>query len=184
MSYTELQITTNFTFLRGGSHPEEMVNQALALDYSDIAITDHNTLAGIVRAYTATKGKNIRIIPACRLNLLDGPSLLAYPTNKEAYSRLSGLLTIGNLRAEKGDCFLYKRDVFEHASGMKFIMVPPNSLNEFFDVEEEFKLALKEYKHYLGNDLYLGAVRSYQANDNKKLFCFLFSRRTGKSFQR
>jgi DNA polymerase III alpha subunit len=59
MSYTELQITTNFTFLRGGSHPEEIVEQALAIGHTEIAITDHNTLAGIVRAYTAAKNKNI-----------------------------------------------------------------------------------------------------------------------------
>ena len=86
MDYTELQITSNFSFLRGGSHPEEMVDQACALGYSEIAITDHTTLAGIVRAYKAGKKKNIRIIPAARLNLLDGPDLLAYPTTKDAYA--------------------------------------------------------------------------------------------------
>src|SRR5580765_3083057 len=102
MSYTELQVTTNFSFLRGGSHPEEMVEQALALGYKEIAITDHNTLAGIVRAHAAARGKNIRVIPACHLVLLDGPALLAYPTSKEDYARLSGILTVGNLRTEKG----------------------------------------------------------------------------------
>jgi error-prone DNA polymerase len=106
MNYTELQVTTNFTFLRGGSHPEEFVHQALALGYKEIAITDCNTLAGIVRAYSAAKGKDIRVIPACRLELLDGPTLLAYPATKEAYSRLSALLSEGNLRAEKGECKL------------------------------------------------------------------------------
>src|ERR1700743_3721542 len=110
MSYTELQITTNFTFLRGGSHPEGIVEQAIALGYKEIAITDRNTLAGIVRAHIAAKGKEIRIIPACRLDLLDGPGLLAYPTDKDAYGRLSGLLSEGNLRTEKGQCHLYKAD--------------------------------------------------------------------------
>jgi len=170
MNYTELQITTNFTFLRGGSHPEEMVEQALALGYTEIAITDYNTLAGIVRAYTATKGKNIRIIPACRLELLDGHSLLAYPTNKEAYARLSGLLSEGNLRAEKGECYLYKADVYRYAEGMQFILIPPASLNTTFDFEDNFIHSLKEYKQELGDALYLGAIRSYHANDNKKLF--------------
>ncbi|MBA3664095.1 MAG: error-prone DNA polymerase [Bacteroidetes bacterium] len=170
MNYTELQITTNFTFLRGGSHPEEMVEQALALGYSEIAITDHNTLAGIVRAYTATKGKNIRIIPACRLELLDGDPLLAYPTTKEAYARLSGLLSEGNLRAEKGECHLYKVDVYRYAEGIIFILVPPASLNTTFDFEENFIRSLKEYKKELGDALYLGAIRSYHANDSKKLF--------------
>lgn len=171
MKYTELQVTTNFSFLRGGSHPEEIVKQALELGYTEIAITDHNTLAGIVRAYSATKGKAIRIIPACRLNLLDGHSLLAYPTTKEAYGRLSGLLTMGNRRAEKGKCNLYKADVYRSSEGIKFVMIPPSSLTPSFDIEPEFVAALKEYKLHFGSELYLGAVRSYQANDAKKIYC-------------
>ena len=111
MNYTELQITTNFSFLRGASHPEELVEQAEIYGYTKIAITDRNTFAGIVRAYAATKDKKIKIIPACRLDLFDGQSLLAYPTGKDAYSGLCQLLTTGNLRAEKGECHLYKTDV-------------------------------------------------------------------------
>lgn len=170
MSYTELQVTSNFSFLRGGSHPEEIVEQAIALGYSKIAITDHNTLAGIVRAYTATKGKNISIIPACRLNLLDGQSLLAYPTNKEGYANLSSLLSEGNLRAEKGECHLYKADVYRYSSDMKFIVVPSASLNESFEFESDFIQGLQEYKQKLGDSVSVGAIRSYQANDTKKLF--------------
>src|SRR5688500_10051968 len=93
MSYTELQITSNFSFLRGASHPEELIQQAVDLGYDAIAITDRNSFAGIVRAHAAAKQNGIRIIPACRLDLLDGPSLLAYPTDQPAYSRLSALLT-------------------------------------------------------------------------------------------
>ena len=170
MSYAELQITTNFTFLRGGAHPEEMVEQALALGYKAIAITDRNTLAGIVRAYVAARGKDIRILPACRLDLLDGPSLLAYPTDRDAYAGLSALLSEGNLRAEKGDCHLYKADVYRHAKGIKFIVVPSADLNAAFEIAPQFKLALAEYKQAFGSDLYLGATRSYQANDAKKLY--------------
>ncbi len=171
MSYTELQITSNFSFLRGGSHPEELVEQAIALGHTEIAITDHNTLAGIVRAYRAAKKKGgLRIIPAARLNLLDGPSLLAYPTTKEAYANLSGLLSEGNLRAEKGECHLYKADVYRYADGIKFIIVPPYALNERFEFETEFIEAVKEYRSKLGAEVYLGAIRSYQANDNKKLY--------------
>src|SRR4051812_31660582 len=125
MEYTELQVTTNFSFLRGGSHPEELVLQALEFGYDKIAITDRNTLAGIVRAHAAAKGKNIEIIPACRLDLLDGPSLLAYPTTQQAYSQLSALLTEGNLRTEKGKCDLYKADVYRYAKGMKLVVVAP-----------------------------------------------------------
>src|SRR3954454_10293892 len=104
MNYTESQITTNFSFLRGASHPEELIEQAAIYGYREIAITDRNTLAGIVRAYAAAKAKGIRIITGCRLDLLDGISLLAYPTNKEAYEQLCALLTRGNMRTEKGKC--------------------------------------------------------------------------------
>lgn len=170
MNYTELQVTTNFSFLRGGSHPEELVAYAFELGYKAIAITDRNTLAGIVRAHAAAKGKDFRIIPACRLDLLDGPSLLAYPTDGEAYSRLSALLTKGNLRTEKGKCDLYKADVYQHAEGIKFIAVPPSALNASFDFDPSFARNLKEYREALGNNLYLGAIRSYQGDDMKKLY--------------
>jgi len=170
MSYTELHITSNFSFLRGGSHPEELVEQAAALGYTELAITDHNTLAGIVRAHVAAKKAGIRLIVGCRLELLDGTPLLAYPTNKEAYARLSGLLSNGNLRAEKGQWHLYKADVYQYAEGMRFIALPPLSLNEAFDFEDSFKTVLREYRERLGSDLYLGMSRSYQANDNKRLF--------------
>jgi error-prone DNA polymerase len=168
--YTELQVTTNFSFLRGGSHPEEMAEQAAAYGYTKIAITDVNTLAGVVRGHVAAKANGISIIPGCCLDLLDGPSLLAYPTDRDAYSRLSNLLTVGNLRAEKGDCYLYKADVYQHAQGIKFIVVPPATLNAQFDFETTFKDALKEYGEALGGDCYLAATRSYQGDDGKKLY--------------
>jgi error-prone DNA polymerase len=170
MNYVELQVTTNFSFLRGGSHPEELVNEAVKLGYQQIAITDVNTLAGIVRAYAAAKTKAIRIIPACRLNLIDGPALLAYPTNKDAYANLCSLLTKGNLRTEKGKCDLYKADVYEFAKGLKFILVPPASLNDRFDIDAVYTNALTEYREAIGSDLYLGATRTYQSDDFKKLF--------------
>src|SRR5690348_12704302 len=107
--YTELQITSNFTFLRGASHPEEFIAQASELGYESIAITDRNSFAGIVRAHAATRTYDgVRLIPGCRLDLLDGPSLIAYPTDLKAYEQLSALITKGNLRAEKGQCHLYK----------------------------------------------------------------------------
>ncbi len=170
MGYVELQVTTNFSFLKGGSHPKELIEQAAALGYKEIAITDENTLAGIVRAHVAAKKTGIRMIPGCRLVLLDGPSLLAYPTDKAAYSRLSGLLSEGNLRTEKGKCDLYKADVYRYATGIKFIVIPPTTLNARFEFAADFCEALKEYKERLGKDVYLGATRSYQANDGKKLF--------------
>lgn len=169
-SYIELQVTSNFSFLRGASHPEELIEYAAGLGYKAIAMADHNTLAGIVRAHVAAKKAGIRFIPACCLYLQDGPSLLAYPTTKGAYANLSGLLTIGNRRTEKGKCELYKKDVYLHAKGMKFIIVPPPELNAWFDFEDDFKEAVKEYGNRLGTQVYLGAICSYQGDDAKKLF--------------
>ena len=170
MEYSELQVTSNFSFLRGASHPNELVDQAAAFGYKKIAITDRNTLAGIVRAHAAAKEKNIQFIPACRLDLLDGPSLLAYPTNKDAYCRLSALLTAGNLRAEKGSCHLHKADVYEHGEGMLFTLIMPGVLNRHFNFEDSFVKDLQEYKEALGKQLYLSATRTYLGNDDKLIF--------------
>ncbi len=170
MSYTELQVTSNFTFLRGASHSEELVEQAVIYGYKEIAITDRNTLAGVVRAYAAAKAKDIRVITGCRLDLIDGVSLLAYPTNSDAYSQLCTLLTKGNIRTEKGKCDLYKSDVYKHPKGMKFIVIPPAALNAEFDFENTFKQTLEEYYEVFGSNLYLAATRSYQGDDFKKLF--------------
>jgi error-prone DNA polymerase len=170
MKYTELQVTSNFSFLRGASHPEELVEYAASLGYSAIAITDHNTLAGIVKAHAAARKHEIRIIPACRLVLTDGPELLAYPTDKAAYSRLSALLTMGNLRTEKGKCELYKKDVYDHKEGIIFILVPPDRLNKAFDFETSFYTAAQEYKTHIGPGLYVAATCNYMGYDHKRLY--------------
>lgn len=169
MNYTELSVTTNFSFLRGASHPDEIIKQTAAYGYQEIAITDRNTLAGVVRAYAAGKNKGIRVITGCRLDLMDGVSLLAYPTDKEAYASLCTLLTRGNIRTEKGHCELYKRDVYQFAKGMKFIIIPPLSLNSSFEFEDDFKQTVNEYREALGSDLYLGVVRAYRSEDFKRL---------------
>lgn len=170
MEYAELQITSNFSFLRGGSHPEEMAERAAALGYRAIAVTDRNSLAGIVRAHVVAKKLGLKFIPACRLDLLDGPSLLAYPMDREAYGRLSALLTLGNLRAEKGECHLYKADVYAYKVGVIFIVVPPDTLDAGFDFDDNFKRAVAEYKAVFGRSLYVAAVRSYTGDDAKRLF--------------
>lgn len=182
MQYAELQVTSNFTFLRGASHPGELVAQADEYGYTAIAVTDRNTFAGIVRAHVAAKKlrnsketlaekeSSIRFIPACRLDLLDGPSLMAYPTDIAAYSRLSNLLTVGNLRAEKGKCHLYKADVYAHAEGMKFIVIPPDSLTETFNFEATFLQHLNDYRQAFGANLYMAASRNYNGDDEKRLY--------------
>ncbi|WP_276371313.1 error-prone DNA polymerase [Chryseolinea sp. H1M3-3] len=170
MEYTELQVTTNFSFLRGASHPEELVEQAAMLGYKSIAITDRNSFAGIVRGHVAAKKFGIRIIPACRIDLLDGPSLLTFPTDINAYSQLSSLITLGNLRAEKGECHLYRADVFQYVQGAKVIVLPPGVLNGVLDFDPSFKKTLQEYKHVFGEHLYVAATRTYSGDDSKLLF--------------
>ncbi|MEP6596844.1 MAG: PHP domain-containing protein, partial [Ginsengibacter sp.] len=170
MSYTELQVTTNFSFLRGASHPEELVEHAVTLGYKDMAITDRNSFAGIVRAHTAAKKNGMRIIVGCRLDLFDGLSLLAYPTNISAYSQLSNLLTLGNRRAEKGECHLYKADVYQYAKDVKFIVLPPGQLNEVFEFDTSFASSLKEYHDVFATDLYIAASRHYRGDDSKYLY--------------
>ncbi len=170
MGYTELHTTTNFSFLRGASHPEEMVEQAAAYGYTAIAITDRNTFAGIVRGHVAAKQSGIRIIPACRLDLIDGPSLLAFPTDIHAYAQISNLLTIGNLRTEKGKCDLYKADVYQHAKGSKFVVLPPASLNDVFEFDLSFKHIVQEYRDVFGEHLCIAATRVYGGDDSKQLY--------------
>jgi len=169
MNYSELQVTSNFSFLRGASHPEEMVEQAAALGYTAIAITDRNTLAGIVRAHVAAKKFKIKFIPACRVDLIDGPSLLAFPTDVRAYAKLSNLLTVGNLRTEKGKCELYKADVYQYANGILWTVVPPDSLSETFELDAAFIKHVIEYRKNLGDDLSIAATRLYDGADAKRL---------------
>ncbi|CAA2137524.1 Error-prone DNA polymerase [Hyphomicrobium sp. ghe19] len=132
LRYAELQVTTNFSFLRGASHAEDLVEQAKALGLAAIAVTDRNSLAGVVRAYVAAKqdegeeNPKIRLVIGARLDLEDAPSLLVYPTDRAAYGRLCRLLSHGQLRADKGKCILYLADVAAHAEGQIFIALPPD----------------------------------------------------------
>lgn len=169
MSYTELQVTTNFSFLRGASHPEEIVEQAVSLGYTSIAITDRNTFTGIVRAHAAARKKNIRIIPGSYLHLLDGPPLLVYPKNINGYAQLCELLTTGNLRTEKGDCHLYKADLYEKLKDVIVMVQPPYPLNGLFELEHSFNDTLAEYKNQFSN-IYLAAQKRYQGDDAKYLY--------------
>jgi error-prone DNA polymerase len=170
MKYAELQVTSNFTFMWGGSDPEELAARAAELGYTKIAITDRNSVAGVVRAHQEAKIKGIGFIPACRLDLLNGPSLLAYPTDITAWGRLCALLSKGNLRTEKGKCELYKQDVYDHKAGIKFIVIPPATLDTNFNFDDNFKQQLKEYHRELGTELYLAANRSYSGDDAKRFY--------------
>ncbi|MEC8180792.1 MAG: PHP domain-containing protein, partial [Pseudomonadota bacterium] len=92
--YAELQAVSNFSFLRGAAHPEELVDTAAALGHHALAIADHNTLAGVVRGHVAARAHDLRYVVASRLDLVDGPSVLALPQDRAAYGRLSRLLSL------------------------------------------------------------------------------------------
>ena len=135
MTYSELQVTTHFSFLRGASSCEQLVATAAAMGMPAIGITDRNSVAGVVRAlYAADEvrrdtGLVIRSIPGCRLDLVSGDSVLVWPEDRAAWSRLSTLLTRGKARAdrrrgEKGQCFLHWEDVAAHADGLVAALVP------------------------------------------------------------
>jgi error-prone DNA polymerase len=146
------------------------VEQAATLGYNTIAITDRNTVAGVVRAHAAGRKASIRVISGCRLDSLDGPSLLAYPTTIMAWANLCALISTGNLRTEKGECELYKADVFAHSDGLQFVVLPPQALNEDFCFDASFAQELRSYKEAFGDRISLAASRRYNGGDGKQLY--------------
>src|SRR6266446_7867764 len=159
--YAELQVTTNFSFLRGAAHPDELVVTAAALGHQAIAITDRNSFAGIVRAHHAAKQVEIRLVVGCRLDMRDGTSLLAFPEDRAAYGRLTRLLTLGKRRAPKGECHLDYADVVAYGEGQILVVVPP----------EEDDVA--EFAARVGVDFsgcaYLAAQHLYRGDDASRL---------------
>ena len=155
-AYAELQCATNFSFLRGASHAEELVTQARHLGIGALAITDHNTLAGVVRAHAAAKDMGLKMIVGARL-VLNNAALLAYPTNRAAYGRLCRLLSLGQCRAIKGECILTLEDVYEHAEGLIFALLP-DSVEHLSTIHQQLRAPL-----------YLAINRLYAGNDNARI---------------
>ncbi|GAB1580569.1 error-prone DNA polymerase [Phyllobacterium phragmitis] len=130
--YCELAVTTNFSFLRGASHPSELVKRAVELGLAGIGIADRNTVAGVVRAYSAQqdleeKGFPIRLFIGCRLVFIDGtPDLLVYPRDRADYGQLCRLLSDGKERAGvKGECHLRWEDFLFRAKAFQIAVLPP-----------------------------------------------------------
>ncbi len=166
--YAELQAASNFSFLRGASHPGELVTTAEALGLQAVGICDRNTLAGVVRAWAQARdlregGASIRALTGCRLDFADGtPSLLVYPSDREAYGRLTRLLTLGQRRAKKAACELNWDDFRDHAQGQLVLVVPPDRLDDTFGRD------LTRIAHELP-DVWLAAARRYGSRDLKRL---------------
>jgi error-prone DNA polymerase len=136
-AYAELAVTTNFSFLRGGSHPSEMVAAAEALGLAAIGIADRNSFAGVVRAYEEwRKHKAIKLVVGTRLVTTDGFEVLTYPTGRAAYGRLCQLLSKHNRKVkkgEKGECQLTFEDILAVSAGQMLIVLPPEELSSAFE---------------------------------------------------
>ena len=124
-AYAELAVTTNFSFLRGASHPQEMVATADELGLAAIGIADRNSFAGVVRAYDEAKNRKIKLLVGARLVTIDNFEVLAYPTDRPAYGRLCRLITAGNLKAKKGKCHLTFEEILVATEGQMLIAIPP-----------------------------------------------------------
>lgn len=122
--YAELHCLSNFTFLRGASHPEEMVLQAAVLGYSALALTDECSVAGVVRAHMVAREHGLKLIVGSEIRLADGPTLILLAADRTGYGNLSELITRGRRRAEKGAYTLYREDLAEGLPGCLALLIP------------------------------------------------------------
>ncbi len=169
--YAELQVTSNFSFLRGASHAEELVQTAAALGHRAVAITDRNTLAGVVRAFSAAREVGIQLLVGTRLDLEDGPSMLCFAMDREAYGRLSRLLTLGKRRTEKGSCRLTLEDVRAYGAGQIILVIPPDWTpgDDSAGPGAAFVNQLQELKAAFQDRCYLVANHLYRGDDARRL---------------
>ncbi len=162
-AFAELVAATNFSFLRGASHAQEMVGQAAELGLAAIGIADRNTLAGVVRAHTAAKEAGIRLLVGARLVTSDGFQAACYPTDRKAYGRLCRLLTAGNRRAVKGQCHFSFEEMIAASQDQIFIVLPPRQIGL------EFAERLSTLAAAARGRTYLGAVFAYDGSERRRL---------------
>ncbi|WOI52666.1 error-prone DNA polymerase [Parvularcula sp. LCG005] len=161
IAYAELAVTSNFSFLHGASHPEELVGEARTLGLCAIGIADRNTLAGVVRAHAAAKMVELDLLVGARLIPTDGPSFLCYPTDRAAYGRLSTLLSAGKRRAPKGECHITMADIHTHADGQIMIALP--------DDIHDLGALLPGLRSAWGDRLYLAGQYDYRGQNRERL---------------
>lgn len=155
MSYVELFAISNFTFLTGASHAEELVTRARKLGLGGMAIADTNTFAGIVRGHSAAKELGLPYLVSTRLVLSDGTEMLAYPRDRKAFGRLCRLLTLGKRRTVKGACDLSLEDVLNHAANCILVGLSGPS----------FEMALRSLKAAFDDHVFVGLVPEYDGRD-------------------
>ena len=162
MRYAELQVTSHFSFLRGASGCDELFATAQALGIEALGIVDRNSLAGIVRAWEAAKETGVRLVVGCRLDLTDGMSMLVYPTDRAAYSRLCRLLSLGKERGGKGKCILDLSDVALYAEGLLAILIPD-------EADDACAVQLRKVKEIFGDRAYMALTLRRRPNDQLRL---------------
>ncbi|HMN96324.1 MAG TPA: error-prone DNA polymerase [Phycisphaerales bacterium] len=169
LRYAELEVRSNFTFLAGASHPDELVERAARLGHAVACIADVNSLAGVVRGHLSAKQVGIPFAVGCRIELR-APSeraFLAYPLGRAAYARLCRLLTIGKRRAPKGDCHLELHDLLGHLEGMHLVALPPRRRDRGGDAETI--AILRELRRRCGDRISLGVRRLHEPGDEARL---------------
>ncbi|AYF03899.1 error-prone DNA polymerase (plasmid) [Paracoccus yeei] len=162
MRYAELQVTSDFSFLRGASSAEHLFATAAALGIEALGVADRNSVAGLVRAWEAAKTTGVRLVAGCRLDLTCGMSVLVYPTDKPAWSRLCRLLTLGKSRAGKAACHLHWSDLAEHAEGLIAVLVPDRA-------DDACALRLRRLRDLFGDRAYLALTLRRRPNDQLRL---------------
>lgn len=164
--FYEIGLRSNFSFLDGASHAEELVERALLLGLSGLGLADRNTVAGVVRLHASAKLNGLEFRPGARLVFDDDtPELLAYPMNRKGWGNLCRMLSQGNLRSKKGVCTLWQADLLEWSGDLLFVAMPP-SLPEAADVQT-FETRLAPIRGQLEGRLYLALTPRYDGFDQK-----------------
>ncbi len=162
IEYAELHCKSNYSFLEGASHADELVETASGRGYAALAITDRNSLAGIVKAHVAAKKHKLKLVVGAEVHLSDAPSAVLWATDRKSYSRLCRLLTVGRRRAEKGECSLAFDDVVGHADGMIAGVLPPADATQAINL-------LDRYRELFGRRAYLLAELFRGPDDERRL---------------
>jgi error-prone DNA polymerase len=169
--YAEIGVTTNFSFLRGGSDPRDYVHQASELRLAAIGIADHNTMAGVVRAYKELDNPDVtykpKLLIGSRLVLIDGtPDILVYPRDRAAYGRLCQLLTRGKRGDDtaKGECHLKLDDLLEFAEGQLLVLTLPHR----FEPTQALQV-LDRLQRSRADGVWLAASLLYRGDDRRRL---------------
>lgn len=156
--YAELHCKTNFSFLEGASHPDELACRAAELGYRALAITDRNSLAGVVRAHGAAKQTQLKLLIGAEITPSDAPPVVLLATDRKAYGRLSRLITAGRRNAPKGECRLTFDDIAVYAEGLLAGVVGQATSED-----------LDRYRGLFTDRLYLFAELHCGPNDDREL---------------